>query len=682
MILDFYFENAPLDVLRTSLGVGRSGTSAHRICEVAHERAFSAIGYATTLDELTQVRLPCIIHWQDHHFLVLERISPARYRLVDPTLGRFEVDRPTMERSYSGTALEITPKAPRSAIPPLINALRRSLRAVCREAPFALCHVAGFILIARQLNGSGDRTNAPTSGLPILLAVILLVGASAAIRERWMYQRGQAKSVDLVRSAVRRLYEMSFEDASAVPVDTITTVARIPLHVADNTLRLNLQNRLIIAMAFLGYLTWMDPRAALVVVTICGLSAILEAASASAPVKRSANRTGADSAQLSLDLQSLRSFVSPEELTRAAIGTLPDMHDNEKVVVCSATVEAVASLLSVLVAPLILALPAREQATESSGWVGATILIALGAASSLRYVCRGALQAYSAPKRVDAEQVTRSERNAPTGTIEHSDNERVLSNWKRNESQRNAVHGIRLENVDVTYRGVAKPVLSGVTATIASNSVNVIVGRAGTGKTTLARVISGAQVPSSGVIADAESAASLTVHSLRSLVAVASHEMRLAGAVSDEVLSYTPQQCCEDQEECVHPAITVGAAHGGDSRHSVFNEQGQGWGHSLSSGGRRDTDRALIARALMADRPIIVLDSVDAAMDDEELERMLGRLKSIGRTVVVLTADEQRASALSGVSLWRLEHGLLTCTTSTTGPRTTRGEGSESVSNG
>jgi ABC-type bacteriocin/lantibiotic exporter with double-glycine peptidase domain len=52
------------------------------------------------------VPMPCIVYWQDKHFIVLEKWSRERVTVVDPAWGRLQLSKSDFEDGFSGIALQ------------------------------------------------------------------------------------------------------------------------------------------------------------------------------------------------------------------------------------------------------------------------------------------------------------------------------------------------------------------------------------------------------------------------------------------------------------------------------------------------------------------------------------------------------------------------------------------------
>ncbi len=110
MILAHYKLWLPLEKLRQECGVNRDGSKASCVIRAARNRGCTANGYKWSADRLMEVGVyPLIIHWEFNHFVVLEGIKGNTAYLNDPAMGRRTVPLEDFRTSYTGVALHIVP---------------------------------------------------------------------------------------------------------------------------------------------------------------------------------------------------------------------------------------------------------------------------------------------------------------------------------------------------------------------------------------------------------------------------------------------------------------------------------------------------------------------------------------------------------------------------------------------
>lgn len=110
MILAHYGLWLPLEKIRQECGVNRDGSKASCVIRAARARGCTANGYKWNVDRLLEVgEYPLIIHWEFNHFVVLEGIKGETAYLNDPAMGRRTVPLAEFRTSYTGIALRIVP---------------------------------------------------------------------------------------------------------------------------------------------------------------------------------------------------------------------------------------------------------------------------------------------------------------------------------------------------------------------------------------------------------------------------------------------------------------------------------------------------------------------------------------------------------------------------------------------
>lgn len=85
MIARYYGRNFSLQTLRDKTQIGKEGVSLLGIGEAAEQLGFRTQSYKMSFDTLIkEVRLPCILHWNQNHFVVLYKIKRNRLYVADP----------------------------------------------------------------------------------------------------------------------------------------------------------------------------------------------------------------------------------------------------------------------------------------------------------------------------------------------------------------------------------------------------------------------------------------------------------------------------------------------------------------------------------------------------------------------------------------------------------------------
>lgn len=186
------------------------------------------------------------------------------------------------------------------------------------------------------------------------------------------------------------------------------------------------------------------------------------------------------------------------------------------------------------------------------------------------------------------------------------------------------------------YPGSPLPLLSGIQFTVPKSSLTVLAGPSGCGKTTLLRLLAGLLLPESGQIARAD-ALSYVPQEPHLYNATLFENITLFQQGYDEasVRKALKALCLSDWAEALPQGLMTPLGEGGQS---------------LSQGQRK---RLGLARALVQDRPLILLDEPTAALDERTaatIREVLLALKESGRhTLFVISHDERLQAAADTV---------------------------------
>jgi ATP-binding cassette subfamily B protein len=109
IILNYYGRKTTVAEVRELCAVGRDGLSALTILQAARSYGLLTNAYSVKPDQIGHLRLPAIIHWRSHHFVVLESWSPGRVDLVDPARGRVRLSSEKFGDNFTGIVMTFEP---------------------------------------------------------------------------------------------------------------------------------------------------------------------------------------------------------------------------------------------------------------------------------------------------------------------------------------------------------------------------------------------------------------------------------------------------------------------------------------------------------------------------------------------------------------------------------------------
>jgi ATP-binding cassette subfamily C protein LapB len=209
--------------------------------------------------------------------------------------------------------------------------------------------------------------------------------------------------------------------------------------------------------------------------------------------------------------------------------------------------------------------------------------------------------------------------------------------------QRPTIRGeIEFRNVTFTYPGKQVPALAGVSFRVAPGERLAVIGRIGSGKSTLEKLILGLYEPTSGsILIDGVDIKQIDPATLRRNVGYVPQDIVLFfGTVKENILFAAPYA---DDAAMIRAAEVAGVTefvnHAAQGFDLHIGERGEGL-----SGGQRQT--IAIARSLVLDPPVMIMDEPTNSLDNRSEENFKAKLETAlaGKTLLLVT---HRASLLT-----------------------------------
>lgn len=216
-------------------------------------------------------------------------------------------------------------------------------------------------------------------------------------------------------------------------------------------------------------------------------------------------------------------------------------------------------------------------------------------------------------------------------------------NFEERPMSRSVLQGaIELRNLNFTYPNQQNLALNKVNLAIKPGEKIGIIGRSGSGKSSLAKLLVGLYQPDDGsLLVDGVDIRQIDVSELRHNIGYVPQDIQLlAGTLRDNLVSGARYV----EDELVLQAAELAGVHEFARLHPQGYELQVGErGQNLSGGQRQNV---ALARALLLNPPILLLDEPTSAMDNTGEERLKQRLQSVveNKTVILVT---HRASLLS-----------------------------------
>jgi subfamily B ATP-binding cassette protein MsbA len=242
---------------------------------------------------------------------------------------------------------------------------------------------------------------------------------------------------------------------------------------------------------------------------------------------------------------------------------------------------------------------------------------------------------------------------ATTNIFEIMQNEPTIQDREDSVAIENSTGDFRFENVTFSYRPELSPAVRNINLHIPPGKYYALVGSSGAGKSTMLSLLLRFYEPNSGaILLDGRDIRTITQHSLRSQIGIVTQDTFL---FHDSILNNIRYGRLDATEEDVIEAAKQAYAH------DFIMQQPQGYGTiigdkgCLLSGGQQQ--RVSIARALLKNAPVLLLDEAMSALDSEaerEIQAGLERLAQ-GKTVVAIA--HRLSTVLKADQIVVMNHG-------------------------
>ncbi|HEY7125947.1 MAG TPA: cysteine peptidase family C39 domain-containing protein [Ktedonobacterales bacterium] len=644
MILSYYGRKTSVSEVRDRCHIGRDGLSALDIVKAARNYGLRVRAISLQENSLALINLPAIIHWEFNHFMVVAHFGASWVEVVDPAIGRRRLSTEEFWSGFTGVVIMLEPgvQFDRTASVRAVT-LRSYALNYLKIAPLSFVQIIGASLLLQLFGLAVPLLTAIVVNyiLPIksrdvltILAVglIILVGAQVVVTllRTWLLLFLQTR-VD------SRMMLGFFEQLIALPLRFFQqrSSGDILSRLSSNAIiRDTISNQLISTVLdgsfVVTYLIILFRGSLLFgwIALACGLVQVIVLLAANRAIRHlsqqelvSQGKFQGYAAEALVGITTLKAAGAEyRALQRWTNLFFDQMNTSIRRLYLSSLIDTVVSNVR-WVAPLILLMIGASQVLNGTLQAGTMLALVTLASSFLAPL--GSLVASG--QRL---QIVRAhlERVADVMEAEPEQDLHAIQ-----EPPRLTGH-IQLENVGFRYDPQSPVVLHDINVVIKPGQKVAIVGRTGSGKTTLGNLLLGLYLPTQGeILYDGMPLRTLNFQSVRSQFGVVTQGSTIFnGTIRENITLNNPAMKVEE----IISAAAAAAIHQDILQMPMEYETIVSEGGSALSGGQRQ--RLGLARALATSPVILLLDEATSALDVVTEQLVEQKLRDLRCTQIII----------------------------------------------
>jgi ATP-binding cassette, subfamily B, bacterial len=644
MILCYHGRKTSVSEVSTHCDIGRDGLSALNIVKAARSYGMRVRAISLPHNDFRFVQLPAIIHWEFNHFVVVERWSSHHVDIVDPAAGRRHLSAAEFDASFTGITIILEPGTQfnRKTLQRKIT-LRGYLLQYIHQTPLTLLQILGASLVLQVIGLMSpllskflidDVLPFKEASIMTLLAVgmilIVLSQIVTSLLREWLLAYLRARlDTHMMVSFFEHLLTLPYSFFQKRSTGDLLTRLASNTAIRD-TLSSQLISTLIDASTVVTYiciLFWQSRAFGLLTVAIGIVDAIV-LLSTTRPIRELMNRELA--AQGKAQGYTAEALAGMATL-KAAGAEQSALERWSNLFFDQLNISIRRSYITAIIGAAMSTL--RSFSSLALLWLGATQVlngsISIGTMFALNTLAASFLGPLSS--LVSSGQQLQ---------LVHSHLERIADVTETEPEQDiQAVHqppklsgNIRLTQVSFRYAPDTPLILHSLNLTIHAGQKVAIVGRTGSGKSTLGKLLLGLYLPTEGLIAyDGIPLQTLNYQEVRRQFGVVLQDSSVfSGSVLQNINLNNPTMSVE----LAAHAAEMAAIHDDILQMPMGYETFVSEGGSALSGGQRQ--RLALARALASSPAIMLLDEATSHLDIITEQKVEQNLQKLACTQIII----------------------------------------------
>ena len=668
MVALYWGKRFPIYFIRELANVKVAGTSLGNLAKAAEGIGFNARPIRASLNRLVDLENPWIAHWEGNHFVVVYRIRGNTVTIADPAFDRKQLTLDEFEASWTGYALLLDPTSrlkdleiKQSSIWRFLNSLAPFRKVIAQVLVasiliqiFALCTPLFTQVILDKVVVQKSQVTLNVFVIGLMIFGFVNIGLTAA-RSYLMSYFSNHLNLTLIGAFINHTLRLPLKFFESRRVGDILT------RVSENN---KIQRFLVqqVILAWLGFLTgfvymglmlYYNTHLTLLVMTMIPLIAIvtLGATPFLRRISREVFKERADSSSALVEMLSGVSTIKAAAAERELRWRWEDrftrlLNARFKGQKFGIALSSITGSINTLGSTALL-------------WYAATLVIqdrlTIGQFVAFNMMIGRVLSPALALANLwdELQEVSIS--------LERLNDVFETEPEEQGQNQLQVMPGIDgdIQFEDVTFRygeDEDRNTLQNIFFSVCTGQKIAIVGRSGSGKTTLVKLLQNLYHPNSGrILIDGHDIRHMSPQSLRSQLGVVPQDCYLfSGTIFENITLFRPDFSIENAIEVAKLAEAHGFIQGLPmGYHTKVGERG-----ATLSGGQRQ--RIAIARALLGDPRILILDEATSSLDTESERRFQNNLLEISRNRTTFIIAHRLSTVRNADCIFVIDRGILT----------------------
>ena len=667
MISQYWGKRFGINTLRELVGVGRSGASLKSLAQGAENLGYQARPVRASLSRLVDQKNPWIAHWQGNHYIVVYWIKGDQVLIADPAKGKYQLSREEFLASWTGYSLLLDPTERLSEAPEEKRSLGRFLNLLASYRSLGVQIIIASVLIQifglvsplfTQIILDKVVVNRSLSTLNVFAIGALMFGIGqivlSSVRNYLLSYLANRLDLTMISGFVKHALSLPLKFFESRRVgDIITRVQenqKIQRFLISKVLLSWLD--LISGLVYFCLMLYYNWQLTLLIVAIIPPIVILTLVATPLLRKISRERFNAEADQNSslvemmTGISTVKAVTAEQDLRwRWEDNLTHQLNVRFKGQKLAINLELLSGLINSIGGIALL-------------WFGATLVISnqlsigqfvafnmmmghvIKPVISLVALWDELQEVLIAVERLNDVFESKPEEATPSSAL-------MLPRLQGNFS---------LDNVTFRYdTEQERNAIENISFEVKRGQTIAIVGRSGSGKSTLVKLLQGLYYPTTGQIRiDGHDIEQISLQSLRSQLGVVPQDCYLfSGTITENITLHRPGFAMEEvikiaQLAEAHPFI--------QAMPLGYNTKVGERGSNLSGGQRQ---RIAIARALLGDPPVLILDEATSSLDTESERRFQDNLTRLSRERTTFIIAHRLSTVRSADCIIVLDKGNL-----------------------